>query len=66
MSASVHFAGSDHRLPERDSRGYVRVVARGCEFSTSHEGEFHCDHGYAWSCDDCPVNDAAHRREANS
>ena len=53
----IHFAGTDHRVPDRGSKGYHRVAARGCSCSERHDGEFDCDHGYTWSCDDCPVND---------
>lgn len=53
----IHFAGSDHVVSELGSRGWKRVVARGCggrTYDTMDGPDFTCDHGYAWTCEECP------------
>lgn len=59
----IHFAGSDHVVPERDSRGWKRVVDRGCGGETDYFGEFSCGHGYTWGCEDCPWAVEHHEHE---
>jgi|GEM_PF-7096711 len=58
MSKKDHFPGYRHQTPERDSKGWIRVINRGCggrEFNTPDGRDFDCDHGYAWICEDCPI-----------
>jgi hypothetical protein len=50
-----HHTGRMHQRPEDGSRGYIRIVARGCGGSVDYFGEASCDHGYTWTCEECPV-----------
>ena len=62
-----HYAGVDHVLPEPDSKGYQRVVMRGCGgyvTQTSDGDDYDCGHGYAWMCDHCPVVEERERLDA--
>lgn len=49
-------AGVAHVPPLPGTRGYIRVVARGCGgYRDSYTLEYDCSHRYTWTCDDCPV-----------
>lgn len=45
--------------PVHGSRGFARVLARGCGgYNCNHPldpSEYDCKHNYDWSCDDCPI-----------
>lgn len=44
--------------PDPGSKGWQRVIARGCGAATYHgpDGpDDYCRHDYLWSCDECPV-----------
>lgn len=42
--------------PNPGTRGYIRVVARGCGGTYDEwNGEYDCSHAYPWTCDDCPI-----------
>ena len=51
----MHTNGTDHVIPEVGSRGYIRVVDRGCSTTEDRDGDTRCDHDYTWNCEDCPV-----------
>lgn len=42
------------QVPKKGSKGYDRVVNRGCGGYRDYWGEYDCDHGYGWGCDHCP------------
>ena len=53
-----HEPGCNHQTPARDSKGWIRIIERGCGghmHETSCGQEFDCDHGYTWNCEECPV-----------
>lgn len=42
------------QTPERGSKGWIRIIARGCGgWKDEWTGEYDCTH-YTWSCDECP------------
>lgn len=43
-------------LPKRGSRQYIEILKIGCGADYDYWGEFRCDHGYEWDCEDCPIN----------
>jgi len=54
------------QAPAPGTRGYIRVVARGCGLvHYEMEGDWDCRHRYAWpgGCDDCPVSLEARNNE---
>lgn len=54
----VHFAGTDMVPPLPGTKGWNRVIARGCggyQRDTMDGPDYGCDHEYTWTCDDCPV-----------
>lgn len=54
----IHFQGIDPVAPFPGTRGWDRVIARGCGGDTYHGyeySEFYCRHEYGWTCDDCPI-----------
>lgn len=54
----AHFAGTDPVAPFPGTRGWDRIIARGCGGDTYHGheySEFYCRHEYGWPCDDCPI-----------
>lgn len=58
ISAPVleHRPGHNPVPPYEGSRGYIRVVARGCGGYQDYVTlEYDCGHGYLWSCEECPV-----------
>lgn len=53
----VHFQGTDMVPPTPGTKGWDRVIARGCggyHYYTMDGPDFDCHH-YTWSCDECPV-----------
>lgn len=42
------------QTPKKGTKGYDRVVNRGCGGYRDYWGEYDCDHGYGWGCDYCP------------
>lgn len=48
----------DPQAPGVGSKGYLRVLARGCgSYQSNHPldpVEYDCGHEYGWVCDDCP------------
>lgn len=42
------------QTPKKGTKGYDRVVSRGCGGYRDYWGEYDCDHGYGWGCDHCP------------
>lgn len=42
--------------PLPGSKGYKRVLDRGCGGTKDYYGEFDCCHNYPWYCEDCPIN----------
>jgi hypothetical protein len=58
MTKHPHYAGCDPQVPKPDSRGWKRVVLRGCgghTYDTPDGPEYDCSHRYMWGCDQCPV-----------
>lgn len=51
----IHFAGTHHVPPETGSKGYLRVVERGCAGPEDDSCDANCAQGYTWRCEDCPV-----------
>lgn len=48
--------GTRHQTPERDSKGWHRIILRGCGGSyDAMNGDYDCDHGYTWACEECPI-----------
>lgn len=46
---------SNPQPPVAGTKGYLRVVKRGCGgYRDSYSGEYDC-RLYEWTCDDCPV-----------
>lgn len=41
--------------PLPGTRGYLRVVSRGCATSKDYFGDGSCEKGYGWDCGDCPM-----------
>lgn len=53
-----HRPGTDHQTPARDSKGWIRVVNRGCGGDVHHtmDGpDYYCRHDYTWCCEECPI-----------
>jgi len=42
------------KAPKRGKK-YKEVIDRGCGGYQDHEGDYACEHGYEWSCDNCPL-----------
>lgn len=62
----THRPGYQHQTPEPSSKGWQRVIARGCGlYRDEMNGDYDCTHDYTWACDECPVGiEAIEAREA--
>lgn len=42
-------------VPREGSKRWKEILEMGCGGHYDREGEFDCDNGYDWDCEDCPV-----------
>lgn len=46
----------DMKVPKEGSERYKEILRIGCGGHYDEwNGDYDCDHGYTWSCDDCPI-----------
>ena len=41
--------------PPKSGKQYKEILKDGCGGYHDYWGEFDCEHGYEWLCDDCPI-----------
>lgn len=41
--------------PPKSGKRYQEILNDGCGGYHDYWGDFDCEHGYEWTCDDCPI-----------